>query len=341
MASTPLTWSNPVYAGYFADPAVLRLRTPAGLAYFAYGTGHGPEADGRQFPVLYSPDLARWQYVGGALPPLKPRHGEEFTAYWAPEVAERDGRYYLYYSAATGHRDETHRLRVAVADKPEGPFEDQGPIPLGGEFADRFCIDAHPFRDPADGRWYLFFGTDFFTDRVGTGTAVVPLADDMRTPAGDPVPALRASADWHVYERNRPLYGKVWEAWHTVEGPYVSFHEGRYFCFYSGGNWQTSEYGVGYGVADAPLGPYRDEWNREGPAVLRGVEGKVHGPGHNSVTVGPDGKTEFLVYHAWDPGRTARRMCVDPLVWAREPGDDFPHPRCAGPTQGPQVLTGG
>jgi beta-xylosidase len=38
------------------------------------------------------------------------------TAYWAPEVAERDGKFYMYYSAATGEGDEGHRLRVAIAD---------------------------------------------------------------------------------------------------------------------------------------------------------------------------------------------------------------------------------
>jgi beta-xylosidase len=334
--STHKSYSNPVYDGYFADPAA--LRTSAGV-YYAYGTGHGPERDGRQFPILRSIDLARWEYVGGALPNLKPEGGEEYTAYWAPEVAERDGKFYLYYSAATGGRDETHRLRVAVADRPEGPFEDQDRVKLIGQFADAFAIDAHPFRDPADGKWYLFFGADFFTDRVGTGTAVVPLADDMRSAAGKATTVIRAHADWHVYERNRHHYGKTWEAWHTVEGPFVWFHDGYYYCFYSGGNWQTHLYGVGYGLSGEVMGPYLDEWNREGPAVLRGLEGRVLGPGHNSIVLGPDGKTAWMVYHAWDPGRTARRMFIDPIEWLPDPAGGPPRPRVAGPTQGPRPMT--
>lgn len=325
-----IEYSNPVYEGYFADPFVFKTR---GM-YYAYGTGHGPERDGRQFPVLRSKDLSRWEYVGGALPPLAPDgEGKPFTAYWAPEVAERDGNYYLYYSAATGGLDETHRLRVAVSKNPEGPFNDAGRINLTGEFAEVFCIDAHPFRDAKDGKWYLFFATDFFTERVGTGTAVVPLADDMRSASGPAKTVLRASADWHVYERNRPLYGKVWSAWHTVEGPFVWHHEGRYYCFYSGGNWQTHLYGVGYGVADNPLGPYRDEWNEAGPSVLRGVEGKILGPGHNSVTVGPDDKSEFLVYHAWDKPMKMRQMFIDHLTWTPD------GPRCEGPTRGSNFLS--
>src|SRR3954454_20755674 len=114
-----MTYTNPVWHGYFADPFVLRHDG----VYYAYGTGHGPEPGGWQFPVLRSPDLATWEYAGAALPPIHDaKTGEPFTAYWAPEVAERDGRFYLYFSAATQHRDETHRLRVAVAERPEGPF---------------------------------------------------------------------------------------------------------------------------------------------------------------------------------------------------------------------------
>ena len=146
----PRKYINPIYAGYFADPAV--IRTSNGV-YYAYGTGHGPEKDGRQFPVLRSEDFITWHYVGGALPSLPPEKGEVFTAYWAPEVAERDGKFYLFYSAATGGRDETHRLRVAIADRPEGPFVDAGPIALPAPFAETFAIDAHPFQDPKDGRW--------------------------------------------------------------------------------------------------------------------------------------------------------------------------------------------
>jgi arabinan endo-1,5-alpha-L-arabinosidase len=331
--ATTTTYTNPVYDGYFADPAVLRT---SGGVYYAYGTGHGPERDGRQFPVLRSTDLSRWEYVGGALPNLKPEKGEAFTAYWAPEVAERDGRFYLYYSAATGGRDETHRLRVAVAERPEGPFEDAGRITLPKPFADAFTIDAHPFRDPESGKWYLFFGSDFFTDRVGTGTAAIPLADDMRSTAGDAVTILRAHADWHVYERNRPLYGQTWSAWHTVEGPFVWYHEGYYYCFYSGGNWQTPLYGVGYGISGDVLGPYVDEWNKEGPSVLKGNNKDILGPGHNSVVKGPDGQTDYLVYHAWDAHRTARRMFIDPIEWVPDPKDPHnpPIPRCKGPTMG-------
>lgn len=319
-----LQYQNPVWSGYFADPFVLEWQG----TYYAYGTAdHLLEDDGRIFPMLRSTDFAHWEYIGGALEPLQ---DPERSAYWAPEVAERDGKFYMYYSACGGAGDENHRLRVAIAGHPAGPFVDAGTELLPNE---DFTIDASPFRDPRDGRWYLFFAKDFFDGRVGTGTAVVPLNDDMVSTAGEPRPVVRATADWQIYERNREIYGRTWEAWHTVEGPFVVHHDGRYYCFYSGGPWTTPSYGVSYGVADHVMGPYRDDWSQDGPTVLKGIPGRVLGPGHNSVVRGPDGVTDYIVYHAWDPDRTARRMCLDPIEWTPQ------GPRCAGPTLEPHRLT--
>ena len=316
MATHATTYSNPVWPEYMADPFVLKT----GEVYYAYGTG--PAAgDGMQFPVLRSLDLANWEYAGHALRPLtNPR---AYT-YWAPEVAEHNGRFYLYYSASTSESDEHHRLRVAISDRPVGPFIDSGRELMPGI---GFSIDASPFQDPQTGKWYLFFAMDYTDDSPhGTGLAVVPLTDDLAHVAGEPKVAVRASCDWQVYERNRNYKGRVWEAWHCVEGPFCVHNDGRYYCLYSGGAWYTSDYGVGYAVADHPMGPYKDERARHGPTVLRGIPDMVVGPGHNSVVEGPDGRTLYMVYHAWDKNHTARRMCIDPLVFTTE------GPKCLGPS---------
>jgi arabinan endo-1,5-alpha-L-arabinosidase len=318
--SPSLRYLNPVWPNYFADPFVLRT----GAGYYAYGTcgpeNYGLQSDGRMFPLLFSPDLVQWELLGGALVSLDE---PDKPSYWAPEVAERDGRFYLYYSAG-GPEGQGHQLRVAVAERPQGPFEDQRRVLMPEE---PFSIDGHPFRDPRDGQWYLFFAKDFFDgERPGTGAAVVTLAEDMVSVTGPVTTVLRAASDWQIFERNRRWYDRDWAAWHTIEGPFVVFHDGLYYCLYSGGRWETPDYGVSYGVAEHPMGPYRDEWSTEGPAVLRGIEGKVLGPGHNSVVIGPDGRTEFVIYHAWDAARTARRLCIDPLRWTPN------GPRCNGPS---------
>jgi beta-xylosidase len=321
-----LAYSNPVWPGYLADPFAFRV----GDLYYAVGTGgpenHGLQPDGRMFPLLRSRDLTEWEYLGGALAPL---NDPEKPAYWAPEIAEKDGRYYMYYSAG-GLEGEGQQLRVAVTGDLDEAFVDAGVTLMPDE---PFTIDASPFRDPRDGRWYLFFAKDYFDGEYpGTAAAVVPLRDDMLGVEGEAECLIRASAEWQLFQRNRRWYDRDWQAWYTVEGPFTVFHADRYYCLYSAGRWETADYGVSYVVADHPMGPYRHEPFSDGPCVLKGIPGQVLGPGHNSVVLGPDGQTDFVVYHAWDANRTARRLCIDPLRWTDQ------GPRCDGPSIGPREL---
>lgn len=308
-----MTYTNPVYEHYFADPFVLAHDG----SYYAYGTAPGA---GGTVPALRSPDLVHWSPLGDVLVPL----AAGVEAYWAPEVAVEDGTFYLYYSAGQAE-GEGHQVRVATASRPEGPFVDSGAV-LAPE--EPFSIDAHPFRDD-DGRWYLFYCRDFLDagGRPGTGIVVDELVG-MTALAGTPRVVLRPHADWHLYAANRRWYGRTWD-WYTVEGPFVRKHDGRYYCFFSGGAWREPNYGVGYAVADEPLGPYREPAG-DGPAVMRTVPGRVVGPGHASVVASPSGASDYLVYHAWDPGGAARLMRIDRLDWTVE------GPRCEGPSDEPR-----
>lgn len=320
--SRTIPYTNPVWPHYFADPFALRV----GRTYYAYGTGPADES-GREFPVLRSTDLATWEYVGHALEPVAAARGHN---HWAPEVAEKDGLFYLFYSAAPRDRDEHHRLRVATSPQPQGPFEDRDIVlmPDAG-----FSIDASPFRDPRTNKWFLYFATDYTDDAPhGTGLAVAPLADDLLSVTDQPRIVTRASCDWQVYERNRNYKGRVWDAWHCVEGPFVMFHDDKYYCLYSGGAWHTENYGLGFATADHPLGPWTDDMAVHGPTVLKGTPPKVIGPGHNSVVLGPDDRTLFCVYHAWDEARSARRMFIDPLLWSPT------GPKVDGPSINPRTI---
>ena len=310
------TFTNPVHPGYFADPFVLRHHG----AYYAYGTNSRDEAEAA-FEVLRSTDLVHWTSLGRCLAPIDrtPRD------YWAPEVAVRDGRFYLYYSV--GVEDREHALRVATADRPEGPFTDSGAVLTPHE---RFAIDPHPFRDD-DGQWYLYYARDRLEgERVGTSLAVDRLVD-MTSLAGDPQPVLSATAPWQLFLGQRPMYGDVYD-WYTLEAPFVVKRDGRYWCFYSGGAWTGPGYGVSWAVSDSALGPWVEP-DADGPALLRSGSGSLVGAGHNAVVEGPDGR-DYVVYHAWDPEKTARRLCVDRLEWGPE------GPRTTGPTAGPQPVPG-
>jgi hypothetical protein len=66
------------------------------------------------------------------------------------------------------------------------------------------------------------------------------------------------------------------------------------------------------------MGPYTDSGNGTGARVLRTVPGRLIGPGHNTITLGPDNETEFIVYHAWDREMKKRQMFLSELVWTPE-----------------------
>ena len=108
-------------------------------------------------------------------------------------------------------------------------------------------------------------------------------------------------------------------------GPCVREREGRYYCMYSGGSWQSASYGVDFAVSSSIEGPYSDAGGENGPRVLSSKPGGLLGPGHNSIVLGPDGSSEYLAYHAWDTGFAARSLCIDPLIWTPEgPRGDGP-----------------
>lgn len=321
-------YTNPVYPDYFADPFVWQHQ---GI-YYAIGTG-AAEAEGqvdemhkqRVFPLLQSSNLVNWQFAGNALLRPDPALGDN---YWAPEVAYQDGIFYLYYSV--GHGDKNHQLRVATSPDPLGPYQDGGGLINPENCA--FAIDPSPFQDD-DGQWYLFYAQDFLDTENGVRAGTALVVDRLLTMtqlAGEPQVVLRARCDWQRFLVDRPMYSGVYD-WHTLEGPCVRKHDHRYYCFYSGGRWETESYGVDYGVADRVIGPYSDAGNELGARVLRSIPGYVVGPGHNSIAVSPDGKTEYVVYHAWDTEMKARRLCIDVLNWTSD------GPRCQ-PTWTPQPI---
>jgi GH43 family beta-xylosidase len=141
-------------------------------------------------------------------------------------------------------------------------------------------------------------------------TSMTSLAPEVRTVA-------RARHDWQRFEHDRPMYGGRHD-WHTLEGPFVVRHDGRYYCLYSGGRWQDATYGVDYVVSNSVLGPWDDTGADEGPRVLRTVPGRLVGPGHCSVVDGPDHRTRLLAFHAWDASMSARRLHLAELRFTRD-----------------------
>lgn len=82
-------FSNPVVAGDFPDPSVIRV----GTDYWATAT---TSQWAPIFPLLHSTDLVNWRMAGAVFqaPPAW-----SAGSYWAPEIAQDGGRFYVYYTA--------------------------------------------------------------------------------------------------------------------------------------------------------------------------------------------------------------------------------------------------
>lgn len=107
------------------------------------------------------------------------------------------------------------------------------------------------------------------------------LAKDGRSLIGDNQIVLTNDQDWEG---------------HLIEGPFVTYQEGRYWLFYAGNDFSTPAYGIGVAVSDSPLGPYR----KQTEPLLRST-GEWVAPGHASVAPGLDDRPQ-LFFHAFHPG---------------------------------------
>ena len=288
-----------------------------------YGTG-GVE-DG--VACYSSDDLVHWHPEGQVYRGNTPESWA-VANFWAPEVYERNGKFYLFFSADwkenPEHELENFRIGVAVADRPTGPFRELTDGPL---FDPGYpVIDGNVFTDE-DGRSYLFFSRCCYKHPVESEVADwakekgmfdeieeswvygVEIKPDFTGILGEPVLVLRPpvrmddrQAEW---ESRSVTSGEVNRRW--TEGSFTLKKGNTYYIMYSANFFGGKNYAVGYATADSPLGPYVKAANNPVLEKNVGKGGIVTGTGHNSVTWSRDGKRMFCVYH----GRTAPRSDGD------------------------------
>ncbi len=311
-AVTGPTYTNPVLRGV-PDPHVIR----AGDEYYVYGT----TAPGEGYRVHSSPDLMNWTDRGFAFRKTESSWAREH--FWAPCVVERNGRFYLFYSAVgplanTGGRSG-HRLCVAVADSPLGPFEDVLAPAFGVGIS---AIDAHVFIDDDD-QAYLYYVLDT-SENVTSEVYGVPLSDDLLSTTAEAVRCIWPSQHWE---------GQVWN-----EGPFVFRAGDAYVMMYSANGFFDRKYAVGYAVAASPLGP----WVKSSANPILSANEHAVGTGHNSMIRSPDGREWFCVYHAHGDGVGARRrdLYIDRVRIATGPNYTVDL-RVLGPTRTPQPMPSG
>ena len=189
---------------------------------------------------------------------------------WDNDVIEKNGKYYLVFSAKD--YNGVFHLGVAVADKPEGPFIPE-PHPIRGSFS----IDPCLFKDD-DGSIYCYYGGLWggqlqwysLTPQASAneeGVVMGPAPDKktpMFLPADSPaVPSLMAKMSDDMLQfaeaphpvvildaNGEPL--KASDPHRFFEASWMHKHNGKYYFSYSTGD---SHY-LCYAIGDSPYGPF-------------------------------------------------------------------------------------
>lgn len=306
-----ITYTNPLPIA-FGDPYILAASDGK---YYMYGT-----SGEKGFRVYSSENLSDWKNEGMVYEGATP---ESWTVdcFWAPEVYERNGKYYLWYSANWKNNPtnelEVFRIGVAVADKPTGPFKEMN----GGPVFDPGypVIDANLLFDDENNKVYLYYSRCCYKHPVESEIANwakekgwfneieeswvygVELKPDYSGIIGEPVLLLRPpvkmdnpQTEWESRSVTSKEVNRRW-----TEGSFI-FKEGdKYYMMYSANFFMGANYAVGYATSKHPLGPF--EKSPDNPVLQKNIDsgGTVTGTGHNMVLTLTD-KQMLCVYH----GRT-------------------------------------
>ncbi|WP_434389021.1 family 43 glycosylhydrolase [Melittangium boletus] len=287
-ALPPLEVTNPVIPGDFADPSVIKV----GTEYWATATS---SEWAPHYPLMRSPDLLHWEQVGSIFPEA-PTWAE--GNYWAPELAEDRGRYYVLYTARK--KGGPLCVAVATATQVQGPYTDHGPLVC----EDLGSIDGAMIRDEND-RLVLVWKLDGNSRDLPTPLWAQEMTEDG---AGYKLTG----------ERTRILLNDVpWEG-QLVEGAHLVRRNGWFYLFYAGSGCCGVNCNYGAGVARSRT--LRGDWEKNplNPIVKSNADFRC--PGHGSIVTDTHGR-DYLLYHAYrttDSVYVGRQGVLDVITWGAD-----------------------
>ena len=267
----PGTYLNPI-----GDPPI-HLQDPFVFLWaknsFLFGTSSPSEG----FQCYESPDLVHWKLNGWAWRKngMHVARGELHS----PQVFAYQGMFCMIYSALmpTGTQ-----LALAASVKPEGPYHDLHVPWLG--LGDG-CVDGDVFIND-NGKPYLIFSQRSMRNSCRYSAIYgVGLNKDLSEMIGEPAKLLEADQRWELAHRELIQYN---------ESPRMFRIGSKYYLTYSANDPLSPEYGIGYAVADKPLGPWVK--SAQNPLLSTHAEIAVFGPGHGSVFRSIDRKEWIIVY---------------------------------------------
>lgn len=313
--STIRTFINPLLPSG-ADPWVTQKD---GIYYYMHTTGNRlvlwKTKNIAELPTAEQKTI--WQ------PPVATAYSKDI---WAPEIHFINGKWYVYFAADDGN-NKTHRLYVLENDSPDplsGTWTFKGKIV---EPADKWAIDGSVFEHK--GEWYMVW-SGWETDENGRQDIYISKMKNPWTMAGHRVRVSSPTLNW---ERNGDLNNAGNPRHVDVnEGPEVLKHKDKVFLIYSASGCWTDFYALGM-LSIPANGNLLDSasWTKNPVPVFKQTPEKgVYAPGHNSFFKSPDGKEDWILYHANSkPGQGCGRYRsprAQKFTWTKSGMPDFGEP---------------
>jgi GH43 family beta-xylosidase/arylsulfatase A-like enzyme len=200
----------------------------------------------------------------------------------------------MYFAADDGSNDN-HRLYVienASADPMQGEWVFKGQIT---DDTNKWAIDGSVFTHK--GQLY-FIWSGWEGDKNGQQDLYIARMKDPCTIEGKRVKIASPQYKWEkmgdLHDANNPPHINV------NEGPELLVHDNKLFLIYSASACWTDDYALGMLTASADadlLDPA--SWKKHPKPVFKKSEtNSVYAPGHNSFFRSPDGKEDWILYHA-------------------------------------------
>lgn len=270
-----------------------------------------------------------------------PASGPYSRDIWAPEIHFLRGRWYIYFAADAG-TNRSHRIWVL-----ENPSKDplEGQWTLKGKVADaddKWAIDGSVFE--LAGRLYMVW-SGWEAEVNGTQSIYIGELENPWTMKGRRVRLSTPDYPWEKVgdlkpkrdpEQNPglntddPLHVDV------NEGPQILRRHGRIFLVYSASACWTDCYSLGMLTASESsdvMDPA--SWKKNPlPVFWQSPSASVYGPGHNSFFQSPDGKEDWMLYHAnstpGDGCGRKRSPHMQRFTWRTDGTPDFGRPIAKG-----------
>jgi GH43 family beta-xylosidase len=224
------------------------------------------------------------------VPPPNTAYSKEL---WAPEIHFIAGKWYMYFAADDGDNNN-HRMYVlenSSKDPLDGDWIFKGRV---GDVTNKWAIDGSVFT--YKNQLYMVWA-GWEGDVNQKQEIYIAKMKNPWTVSGERNKISSPQFDWEMHgdlnDPNNPPHVDV------NEGPQILINKGKVFLIYSASGCWTDFYALGMLTLKGKdlLNP--SSWEKSlQPVFKQSTENGVFAPGHNSFFKSPDGKEDWILYHA-------------------------------------------